>query len=36
MRGQEYIRHDEKAAFRLAPKRGDGHFDLCVGYERPQ
>jgi hypothetical protein len=30
MRGQEYIRYDDKAASRLAPKGSDGRFDLCV------
>jgi hypothetical protein len=30
MRDHETIRHDEKAASRLAPKRGDGRFDLYV------
>jgi len=29
MRVREYIRHDDKAAFRLAPKGDDGRFDLC-------
>jgi hypothetical protein len=26
----ESIRHDDKAASRLAPKGDDGRFDLCV------
>jgi len=26
----EYIRHDDKAASRLAPQGDDGRFDLCV------
>jgi hypothetical protein len=30
MRGREYIRHDDKAATRLAPQGDDGRFDLCV------
>src|SRR6516162_11330930 len=30
MRGHEYIRHDEKAASRLAPKGDDGRFDFSV------
>jgi hypothetical protein len=30
MRGQEYIRDDDKAAYRLAPKGVDGVFDLYV------
>jgi hypothetical protein len=30
MRVQEYIRHDEKAASRLAPKGDDGGFDFYV------
>jgi hypothetical protein len=30
MREREYIRHDDKAAERLAPKVDDGRFDLCV------
>jgi hypothetical protein len=34
MRRHEYIRHDEKAASRLAPKRDDGGFDLCVAVNR--
>jgi hypothetical protein len=30
MSGYEPIRHDNKAATRLAPKGHDGHFDVCV------
>ena len=30
MRADEYIRHDDKAASRLAPKGDDGRFDLYV------
>jgi hypothetical protein len=30
MHGRECIRHDDKAASRLARKRSDGGFDLCV------
>src|SRR6516164_11312004 len=30
MREREYIRHDDKAASRLAPKGGDGRFDFYV------
>jgi hypothetical protein len=30
MHGHEYIRHDDKAASRLAPKGDDGRFDFCV------
>src|SRR6516164_7269348 len=30
MCGREYIRHDDKAASRLAPKGDDGGFDLYV------
>jgi hypothetical protein len=30
MRDYEYIRHDDKAASRLASKGRDGRFDLCV------
>ena len=30
MHVREYIRHDEKAASRLAPKGNDGGFDFCV------
>jgi hypothetical protein len=30
MRGRECIRHDDKAASRLAPKGDDRRFDLCV------
>jgi hypothetical protein len=30
MRRHEYIRHDEKAASRLAPKGRDGCFDFYV------
>ena len=30
MRDREYIREDDKAASRLAPKGRDGRFDLCV------
>src|SRR5262249_47882944 len=30
MHGREYIRHDNKAATRLAPQGDDGRFDLCV------
>jgi hypothetical protein len=30
MRGHEYIRHDDKAASRLASKGDDGRFDLYV------
>jgi hypothetical protein len=30
MRGREQVRHDDKAASRLAPKGDDGCFDLCV------
>src|SRR6516165_4965083 len=30
MRGHECIRHGNKAASRLAPKAGDGRFDLYV------
>ena len=26
----EYIRHDDKAGFRLAPKGDDGRFDFYV------
>ena len=34
MRGHEYIRHDDKAASRLAPKGDDGGFDLGVTMNR--
>jgi hypothetical protein len=30
MHARERIRYDEKAASRLAPKGGDGRFDLYV------
>jgi hypothetical protein len=30
MREREYIRRDDEAASRLAPKGNDGHFDFCV------
>jgi hypothetical protein len=30
MHGRECIRHDHKTAARLAPKRHDDRFDLCV------
>jgi hypothetical protein len=30
MRVREYIRYDDKAASRLAPKGDDGRFDLYV------
>ena len=30
MRGREYIREDDKAASRLAPKGDDGPFDFYV------
>jgi hypothetical protein len=30
MQVREYIRGDDKAASRLAPKGDDGRFDLCV------
>src|SRR5262249_39551701 len=30
MRAREYIRHDDKAASRLAPKGDDGSFNLYV------
>jgi len=30
MRGHEYIRHDDKAASRLAPEGHDGRFDFYV------
>jgi hypothetical protein len=30
MHGREPIRHDDKAASRLAPKGDDGGFDFCV------
>src|SRR5215475_1891904 len=30
MRDRKYIRHDDKAATRLAPKGDDGRFDLSV------
>jgi hypothetical protein len=30
MRAREYIRYDDKAASRLAPKGNDGRFDFCV------
>jgi hypothetical protein len=30
MRDHEYIRHDDKAASRVAPKGVDGLFDLSV------
>jgi hypothetical protein len=30
MQEHGYIRHDDKAASRLAPKGDDGRFDLCV------
>jgi hypothetical protein len=30
MEARECIRHDDKAASRLAPKGVDGRFDLCV------
>jgi hypothetical protein len=30
MREHECIRHDDKAASRLARKGDDGRFDLCV------
>jgi hypothetical protein len=30
MRHHGYIRHDDKAASRLAPKGDDGRFDLFV------
>ena len=30
MRDREYIRHDDKATSRLAPKGRDGRFDLYV------
>jgi hypothetical protein len=30
MRGREHIRHEDKAASRLARKGDDGRFDLCV------
>src|SRR5262245_26729846 len=30
MQDGEFIRHDDKAASRLAPKVVDGRFDLCV------
>jgi hypothetical protein len=34
MRACEYIRYDDKAASRLAPKVPDGPFDLYVNCER--
>jgi hypothetical protein len=30
MRGHEYIRYDDKAASRFAPKGDDGRFDLPI------
>ena len=36
MRDREYIRHDDKAASRLAPKGDDGRFDVYVACERAQ
>jgi hypothetical protein len=30
MRGHEYVRHDDKAASRLAPQGINGRFNLCV------
>ena len=33
MRGHEWIRRDDKAASRLAPKRDDGRFDLYVAMD---
>jgi hypothetical protein len=30
MRAREHIRHDDKPAWRLAPKGDDGHFDPYV------
>jgi hypothetical protein len=30
MHGHEWVRHDNKAASRLAPKGDDGRFDLCI------
>jgi hypothetical protein len=30
MRSVKYIRHDDKAASRLAPKGDDRRFDICV------
>jgi hypothetical protein len=30
MRGREGVRHDDKAALRLAPKGDDGRFDFYV------
>jgi hypothetical protein len=34
MRERERIRHDDKAASRLAPEGDDGRFDLCVAMNR--
>jgi hypothetical protein len=34
VRKHEYIRHDDKAASRLAPKGDDGGFDLSVAMNR--
>ena len=34
MHGHEWIRHDDKAGSRLAPKGDDGRFDFCVGILR--
>jgi hypothetical protein len=34
MRDRESIRHNDKAASRLASKRDDGRFDLCVAVNR--
>src|SRR5262249_22047235 len=34
MHVREYIRHDEKAASRLAPKGDDGRFDLYIAMNR--
>ena len=30
MRNREYIRHDDEATSRLAPKGDDGRFDFSV------
>jgi hypothetical protein len=34
MRDREYIRYDDKAASRLAPKGDDGRFDFSVAMNR--
>jgi hypothetical protein len=33
MHVHESVRHDDKAAPRLAPKGGNGRFDLCVAMD---